>query len=247
MKKLYTLTMLLGIMQISFAQSKVSINFMVDVSSYKGDVPITENNIKIGGNFTDAGGSIANWNALASPKFKFIKDKLFYTTIEFDTAGIGRKLNYKFIISPNDWGTCGTLTGATQECIHADSSCRQPQDDYRSLTIPNANTSIGFMYNTCQTVSYNLSLPTINPISNFSILPNPIAQNGFINYMLSQNDFVTISLYNHLGQEIKMLSNGYQTSGDYNLGITTQELNKGNYFVRLNTSTFSVYKQFIVQ
>lgn len=247
MKKLYTLTMLFGIMQIGFAQSKVSINFIVDASSYLGNLPVIDSNIKIGGNFTDAGSSIANWDALASPKFKFIKDKLFYTTIEFDTAGIGRKLNYKFIISPNDWGTCGTLTGATQECIHPDSSCREPQDDYRSIIIPKNNTTIGFIYNTCQPITYNLKLPEIKPISNFNVSPNPIVQNGILSYNLLKNDVVKISLFNHLGQEIKVLSNTYQTSGKFDFDLNMEDFNKGNYFLKLNTPSFSIYKQFIVQ
>lgn len=227
------------------AQSKISVTFFVDVSSYKGDVPIKDSNIKIGGNFLDAGSIYANWDALASPKFKLLKDKIFYTTIEFDTAGIGRDLNYKFIISPGDWGTCGALVGPTQECIHPDSSCRQIQDDYRRLVVPSGNSSVGYLYNTCQIISPNLSVSNNKPLANLSLLPNPANEEITLQYMLLNNEFVEIDLFNHLGQKIHNIQSNFQTSGTHQLELNLSLIPNGNYFIRLTTNNVVVFKHFV--
>lgn len=245
MKKLYILFILFCFSQLAIAQSKISVTFFVDVSSYLGNVPIKDSNIKIGGNFTDAGSIYANWDALASPQFKLLKDKVFYTTIEFDTAGIGRDLNYKFIISPDDWGTCGALIGPTQECIHPDSSCRQIQDDYRRLVIPSSNSSVGYLYNTCQLISPNLSVSNNKPLANLSLLPNPANEEITLQYILLNNEFVEIDLLNHLGQKIKNIQSGNQISGVKQIHIDLSNLENGNYFIKMNTSKGVFMKQFV--
>ena len=79
MKKSYILFILFCFSQLAIAQSKISVTFFVDVSSYMGDVPIKDSNIKIGGNFTDAGSIYANWDALTSPQFKWLSGKIFFT------------------------------------------------------------------------------------------------------------------------------------------------------------------------
>ncbi len=245
MIKIYTFICLLLTAQIVNAQSKISITFFVDVSSYNGDVPIKDSNIKIGGNFLDAGSVYQNWDALSSPRFKWLSGKVFYTTIEFDTAGIGRDLNYKFIISPDDWGTCGALIGPTQECIHPDSSCRQSQDDYRRLVVPSSNSSVGFLYNTCQTISPSLNVKNLNSSAEMHLSPSPASESVNLKFNLSSNEFVELDLYNHLGQTIKNIHSGMSTAGLNQFYINLTSMSNGNYFIKLTTTNGVVFKQFV--
>lgn len=63
--------------------------------------------------------------------------------------------------------------------------------------------------------------------------PNPFNPTTQISYEIPDNDFVTLKVYNSLGQEIRILVNDYQSSGYYNIKFDGSELSSGIYFYKL--------------
>ena len=77
--------------------------------------------------------------------------------------------------------------------------------------------------------------------------PNPFKLFTTIKYSLPKYDFVTITIYNHVGQEVEILVNTFQTSGDNQIKWAAKEFPSGIYFYKLQTSEFSETKKLILQ
>jgi flagellar hook assembly protein FlgD len=70
--------------------------------------------------------------------------------------------------------------------------------------------------------------------------PNPFNPQTTIQYNLTRRSWVTLKVYNLLGQEIRMLVNEFQSSGTYIItwdgkGNSGETLASGIYFYRLTT------------
>jgi hypothetical protein len=66
--------------------------------------------------------------------------------------------------------------------------------------------------------------------------PNPFNPSTVISYQIADNSFVTLKVYNTLGQEIKTLVNGYKNKGVYSLSFDGTNLASGIYFYQLRAS-----------
>jgi hypothetical protein len=71
------------------------------------------------------------------------------------------------------------------------------------------------------------------------IYPNPIGTNGALTYNLPQNADVDLSVYNTLGQNVKVLDSGNKQAGTHTVRFDCSGLNQGVYFYRLNISTIN--------
>ena len=69
---------------------------------------------------------------------------------------------------------------------------------------------------------------------NLQVQPNPVNTQTWVSFQLSTPSDVKVSLYNVLGEEVKVVSNGPMTAGDKNVSLDMSELDGGIYFVRLN-------------
>jgi len=74
---------------------------------------------------------------------------------------------------------------------------------------------------------------TFAPEFNFNIYPNPANTFTNINYSIIKPAYVKISLNNLLGQEIKVLVNEKQPTGNYKEIVNLENLSKGVYLFRL--------------
>jgi hypothetical protein len=63
--------------------------------------------------------------------------------------------------------------------------------------------------------------------------PNPFNPLTKISYSISQSDFVSLKIYNLLGQEIQTLVNKFQTTGNYTVNFNAENLSSGIYFYKL--------------
>ena len=63
--------------------------------------------------------------------------------------------------------------------------------------------------------------------------PNPFNPSTKISYSISQPDFISLKIYNMLGQEVEMLVNTVQQAGDYNIHFNAKNLSSGIYFYKL--------------
>jgi hypothetical protein len=63
--------------------------------------------------------------------------------------------------------------------------------------------------------------------------PNPFNSKTAINYVLPVSGFVTMGIYNCLGEEVEELFGGFQNAGEHTLVWTPAKLSSGIYFYRL--------------
>jgi hypothetical protein len=63
--------------------------------------------------------------------------------------------------------------------------------------------------------------------------PNPFNPSTVISFKLPEANFVTLKVYNLIGQEVKTLMNGYETAGLKSITFNAGNLPSGLYFYRL--------------
>ncbi|MFA5803479.1 MAG: N-acetylmuramoyl-L-alanine amidase [Melioribacteraceae bacterium] len=78
--------------------------------------------------------------------------------------------------------------------------------------------------------------------------PNPFNPETVISYQLPENSFVTLKIFDVLGNEVAILVNESQQAGkhNYELGIRNYELSSGIYFYQLRAGDFIQTKKMIV-
>jgi hypothetical protein len=76
---------------------------------------------------------------------------------------------------------------------------------------------------------------TVN--KNFELVqnyPNPFNPTTTINYKLPESSYVTLNVYDVLGNEISKLINERQVAGNYNLLYDGSRLSSGTYFLKIH-------------
>lgn len=76
--------------------------------------------------------------------------------------------------------------------------------------------------------------------------PNPFNPTTNIVYSIPKSGFVTIKIYNILGQEVKVLANRMMNPGTYNVTFDASSLNSGVYFYSLTVDNFAQVKKMIL-
>jgi flagellar hook assembly protein FlgD len=65
------------------------------------------------------------------------------------------------------------------------------------------------------------------------VFPNPFSKSVVIEYFLEESAAVTLTIFNHLGQEIEMPVNEQQAKGKYVVTWYGENLPDGIYYCRL--------------
>ena len=78
--------------------------------------------------------------------------------------------------------------------------------------------------------------------------PNPFNPSTEISYQIPSKEFVTLKVYDVLGNEVAVLANELQEAGNYNAQFTTngKQLSSGMYFYTLTAGKFTDTKKFIL-
>ncbi len=76
--------------------------------------------------------------------------------------------------------------------------------------------------------------------------PNPFNPTTIIRYGISEFGFVSLKIFNLLGQEIEVLVNSEQPAGVYEATFNVSNLSSGIYFYTLKTENFSSTKKMIL-
>lgn len=76
--------------------------------------------------------------------------------------------------------------------------------------------------------------------------PNPFNPNTTINYSIANPGFVTVKIFNILGEEIGQLVNEYKNTGSYSVNFDASKLSSGIYFYSLSSGSFVQTKKMII-
>jgi len=76
--------------------------------------------------------------------------------------------------------------------------------------------------------------------------PNPFNPSTKIAYVISENGFVSLKVYDLLGREIKILINGFQKFGKYEAEFNAEGLSSGIYFYKLDCNNFTDSKKMYI-
>lgn len=93
--------------------------------------------------------------------------------------------------------------------------------------------------------NYSTQLPSV--FSLYQNYPNPFNPSTEIKYELLNTAFVTIKIYNVLGEEVAVLiNNEYKSAGRYNVTFDGSNLASGVYFYSLTADTFQDRKKMVL-
>lgn len=76
--------------------------------------------------------------------------------------------------------------------------------------------------------------------------PNPFNPTTNINFSIPEKTFVSLTIYNSLGQKIEQLISGFYNSGKYSVEFNASKLSSGTYYYRLTTDSFTDIKKAIL-
>jgi Secretion system C-terminal sorting domain/FIMAH domain len=76
--------------------------------------------------------------------------------------------------------------------------------------------------------------------------PNPFNPKTNITYQIPQTTFVTLKVYNSLGQEIAILVNEQQSTGTYDVEFKSSNLPSGLYIYKIQTNNYQSAKKMIL-
>ena len=77
--------------------------------------------------------------------------------------------------------------------------------------------------------------------------PNPFNPSTEIRYSVKQAGFVSLKVYNTIGQEVATVVNNVQQAGSYVASFDASQLSSGVYLYRLQAGNFSSVKKMVVQ
>jgi len=74
-------------------------------------------------------------------------------------------------------------------------------------------------------------------------IPNPFNPSTSISYSIPENAFVTLKIYDVLGNEVVELINEQKESGNYQIDFNASELSSGIYYYTLTAGNFTSTKK----
>lgn len=76
--------------------------------------------------------------------------------------------------------------------------------------------------------------------------PNPFNPSTNIRFSIPEEGFVTLKVFNILGQEVASLVNEVKTTGNYEVSFDASQLTSGIYFYTINTGNYSQTKKMML-
>ena len=76
--------------------------------------------------------------------------------------------------------------------------------------------------------------------------PNPFNPSTVIKYSVPQDNFISLKVFNTIGEEIATIVNGEKTAGTYEARFDGTNLTSGVYFYRLSSGDFTLTRKMIL-
>ncbi|WP_188362963.1 T9SS type A sorting domain-containing protein, partial [Flavobacterium orientale] len=122
-------------------------------------------------------------------------------------------------------------------------------DVYEALIAINGNYEEGFdfAYLSCTGPSDGDFEAPIPQLVSYKVYPNPVTEDGLIEYSLNERSSVSIQLYNVNGQLIKTIFEGEAAGGQtHTVKFNANEMASGVYFLRLVTNESAATKSVVI-
>ncbi len=182
---------------------------------------------------TTDGGTI--WAPQTSGTTEFIKG-IFFTDANTGTIGA----NQGTILRTTDGGTTWTpQTSGTTQFLRSVSFI-----DANTATVVGNTGTILRMSNATGIEDNTVKIPT-----NFDLMqnyPNPFNPSTSIQFSLPQTSYVTLEVFNTLGERVEVLASEELTAGTYNYRWDASDLTSGIYFYKLQAGSFTQTKKMIL-
>ncbi|OGU59265.1 MAG: hypothetical protein A2X64_01880 [Ignavibacteria bacterium GWF2_33_9] len=78
-----------------------------------------------------------------------------------------------------------------------------------------------------------------NAFELYANTPNPVSNETNIKFDIKQSSFVTLKVYNQLGEEVASLVNEFMEPGQFEANFDASALTPGTYFYTLSTGNFN--------
>lgn len=88
-------------------------------------------------------------------------------------------------------------------------------------------------------------LTDVTPISNVTVYPNPLSDNGNLKFTLAQQGDVLITFYNLQGQAIKKMNLRSIAPGNHSIAFNVEDFASGTYLVSFESNNHKEVKKFI--
>lgn len=187
MKRL--ITSLAAILLSAATYAQVTITYQVDITPFLNDGnTLATAGIRIGGDFTDLGAAVPNWNPdAAESAMTNVGGNVWSISIEYPASSVGQTQMFKFVN-----GTWGSNEGVESTAI-SDDGCGETDPDgnvNRTFVIPSEDETVCFEWDLC--VSCATGSIANNAIESLNAYPNPA--NEMINFQVGLNGVNSASL-----------------------------------------------------
>ena len=143
-----------------------------------------------------------------------------------------------------DWQTVGNVTGNgtttnRSDYYFNDNNLAAAEYSYR---IKQVDFDGSFEYS--DVVTADLTIPMVfNLEQNY---PNPFNPSTIISYSIPKNSFVTLKIYDILGNEVAALVNQTQAAGNYRISFNAETLSNGVYIYSIKADNFTAVKKMVL-
>jgi len=99
-------------------------------------------------------------------------------------------------------------------------------------------------FNYSGTIEVEVTAPTVFALE--QNYPNPFNPSTLISYSIPQNTFVTLKVYDIIGNEVATLVNETKSAGNYDVRFDASNLSNGAYLYSIKTENFTSTKKMIL-
>ena len=82
---------------------------------------------------------------------------------------------------------------------------------------------------------------------NFTVYPNPVSTDAWINIFLKKAERVSIQLYDMQGRIMRTFIDQQMKAGEQNMSFPLNTLARGNYIVQMRSGKERIQKQIVIQ
>ncbi|MFA6979455.1 MAG: M36 family metallopeptidase [Ignavibacteriaceae bacterium] len=189
------------------------------------------------------------FGGIDGPEYLAFKQQGTYTA-ENITGGSGSRSYQWYVQSGSSWVATGTAQTQTMRMVTSDIVIRCDVHDNVTGEIASAQKTIYYGQPLPKIGGDNEDTKTLTEIpKGYSLLqnhPNPFNPSTTIAYMLPEDGFVSLKIYNTLGEVIATLVNDYKSAGYYSLDWNSSNLPSGLYFYQILAGKFTATKKMLL-